>query len=493
MKQSTVFLLAALLIFSSLASGANEADLDAQVQALQQRVAELEAKQSDQSVAERNAELVRQMLSEMSSDSSNLAADTGVTAGYDKRFFIKSTDDQFKLEFDTRMQFRHSYLLTDDADKNLLTDGTRATSPLNVLGDEAVDSSGHDFELERARVYLKGHVLKDLKYEIAFSGEDEGPDEAYLRYYWLAYEFIPEFGLRAGKFKAPFNKQETTSSGRQMMVDRSLANEVFNLDRVTGIEAFGTLDMGEIKPTYRAAIFNAAQQNEAYPAVEHDNGLDLAARLAIPLMGATTEDFINESDLAHHENPVMQVGCSIAHLNDRDEGTFVGGKSDHFEYLGKSAVDGKADIFELGGVTNIFAADIAYKYQGLSVILEGFLQCVDGDSGEDGDEADFGNAIRSGIDGHELDNYGWYAQAGYFIVPKTFELVSRVGAVCVDNTNDSYEYAGGWNWYLAGQDLKLSMDVTYIDDLPITSSSPNFYGVQNNALFLIRTQLQFQF
>ncbi len=488
MKQSTVFLLATLLIFSSMASAANEADLEVQVQALQQRVLELEAKQSDQSISERNAELVRQMLSEMSSESSNFAADTGVTAGYDKRFFIKSTDDQFKLEFDTRLQFRHSYLLTDDGHKNLETDGTYP-----LVGTDGVDSSGHAFEFERARIYLKGHVLKDLKYLISFSGDDEASDEVFMRYYWLAYEFMPELGIRAGKFKAPFNRQETTSSGRQMLVDRSLANEVFNLDRVTGIELFGTLDLGEIQPVYKAAIFNAAQQTEATPFVDNDNGLDLCARLAIPLMGATTKDFKNESDLAYHDNPVMQIGCSAAHLNDRSEDTFVGGESDHFEFLGKSSVDGKADIFELGGVSNIFAADIAYKCQGLSVILEGFIQCIDGDSKEIDDESDFGNAIRSGIDGHELDNYGWYAQAGYFIVPKTFELVSRVGAVCVDNTNDSYEYAGGWNWYLAGQDLKLSMDVTYIDDLPMISSSPNFYGVQNNALFLIRTQLQFHF
>ena len=94
---------------------------------------------------------------------------------------------------------------------------------------------------------------------------------------------------------------------------------------------------------------------------------------------------------------------------------------------------------------------------------------------------------------HKIELKPNNAQAGYFVVPKKLELVSRVGGVHIDNTNDSYEFAGGWNYYIYGQDLKLSMDLTYIDDLPITSSSANFDGVQNNSLMMLRTQLQFQF
>ena len=101
--------------------------------------------------------------------------------------------------------------------------------------------------------------------------------------------------------------------------------------------------------------------------------------------------------------------------------------------------------------------------------------------------------MRTGIDGLKMDNFGWNLQSGICVIPEKFELVSRIGGICIDSTNDCYEYAGGWNYYLYGQDLKLSMDLTYIDDLPITSSGSNYGGVQNNALFMIRTQLQFQF
>ena len=210
-------------------------------------------------------------------------------------------------------------------------------------------------------------------------------------------------------------------------------------------------------------------------------------------MGATPSDFKNESDLAHHENPVAQIGASFAYTNDRNENHFAGGESDHFEVLAAGG-DGKTNIVEAGGEVTMVATDYSYKHQGFSANLEGFYQHTDLDSGEVAFEHDFGSARDAfGLDAYDFDNWGWTAQAGYFIVPKTFELAGRISGVCVDNSNNSYEYAGGWNWYLAGQDVKVSMDVTYIDDLPMVSASPNFDGIQNNSLFLVRTQFQFMF
>jgi hypothetical protein len=275
-----------------------------------------------------------------------------------------------------------------------------------------------------------------------------------------------------------------------MLIDRSLANEVFNIDRTTGAELFGSVDLGDVQPHYRMGVYNGLRNNNSAMYYSTDNSMAVAARVEVPLLGASPADFANESDLMFHENPVAQVGCSLAYGNDRDEDHVLGGESDDYEFLARGS-DHRADIYELGGEVSLVGADFAYKCNGFSAILEGFYQHVDGDSAEVSNEPDFGS--RSAIDGLELDNWGWHAQAGYFIVPEVFEVVSRASGVCVDSTNDSYEYAAGWNWYLYGQDLKLSMDVTYIDDLPLVSSSPTFDGIQNNSLFLIRTQLQFQF
>ena len=477
-----------LLWTGSPALGAADGDTETQLQALQTRVAQLEAQLSKQG---NNAELLKGMVAQMDSAPAQMAADSALTAGYDKRFFIKSADDQFKLEFDTRLQFRHTYGLSDDGSNDMTQDGTRP-----ALGTDGADSSASAFELERVRLYLRGHVLKDIKYNICFESDDDSGSGDYLYMYEVSYNFMPEMGVKLGRYKGPFGKQETTSSGRQMLVDRSLANEVFNIDRTSGVELFGTLDMGDVKPNYRVMLFNGLQNNNDAPFSGNDNSPGVAARLAVPMMGATAKDFANESDLKGHDNLVSQVGFSFAYSNDRNEDHFAGGESDSYEFLGKNP-DGRSDVYELGGETTLLGVDFAMKSNGFSVILEGFYQHVDADAGELAFGNDFGGRpdpiTDAIIDGCELDNYGWYAQAGYFIVPEKFELASRISGVHVDNTNDMYEYAAGWNYYISGQDLKLSMDLSYIDDLPITSGSANFGGVQNNSLFLVRTQLQFQF
>jgi hypothetical protein len=498
MKRFMVLVTTGVLLSGVVSTrGESEDNLRAEIRELQNRITELESQVSSDTYQQRNAELIQQMIQEFSANPGTLGADSNLTAGYKKRFYIKSTDDQFKLEFDTRLQFRHYYSLSDDGDNKLLKDGTRPSS-----GD-GVDSSASGFEMERVRLYLSGHVLKDWKYKIGIAmgddtvdgGADSGStgNRAQLHEYTLSHAFSPEFGLKIGRYKGAFGKQENTSSGRLTFVDRSLANEVFNLSRMEGVEVFGQTEIdSENNAHYRLGIYNGLQGDNNENMADHDNSPAVAARLTIPLSGATPNDFKNESDLAQHENPVSQVGFSAAWSNDRDEDHFAGGESDSYEFLGKSAVDGRTDIFELGGEMTMFGADYSYKHQGLSINLEGFIQCIDVDSGEVANESDFGNSIRSGIDGHQYDNYGWTAQAGQF-VSDDFELICRASGVCVDSSNDSHEYAAGWNWYIAGQDLKLSMDVTYIDDLPLISTSPQFDGVQNNSLFLIRTQLQFMF
>ncbi len=501
MKKLATMMAAIMLLSGTVAWAANEADLQAQVKALQSRVAQLESQQTEQRTNERIAELARKMVAEMAASRPLTAANTGLTAGYDKRFFIKSADDQFKLEFDARFQFRHSYWLADKHDKIVTKEGLTSTDIDNInfgLGPDdqytydGVDSSANAFELERARLILRGQLLNNLKFKIQLDGDDDDADAVDVLDYWVAYSFMPELGIRVGRDKAAFGKQENTSSGRLMLVDRSLANEVFNISRATGIEVFGDLPAGDTKLNYRVGLYNDFRDQGSTP-FENDNNPAIASRLVLPLLGATTADFENESDYMNHENAVMQLGTSFAYDNSTQEDHFAGGDSENYDVLVPGG-DGMTNIVKLGGEATMFGADVAMKYQGLSVILEGFYQHTNVDTNILEFAHDFGSARDTyGIEGHEFDNYGWIAQSGYFIVPKTFELVSRISDVCVDNSNDSYEYAGGWNWYLAGQDLKISMDVTYIDDLPLESSSANLHGIQNNSLFLIRTQLQMQF
>lgn len=464
-----------LLYCSSAATAANDKAVLAEMRALQQRVAELERQQSNEAVQARNAELMREMLQELALRKPALVSDTGLSAGYDKGFFIKSLDDQFLLKIKTQFQFRHTYINADDGD------GT------NTNGNS--DPSGNTFEIEQARIKFTGHVLKDLKYCILLDLDDDTTNFGRLKDYYVKYSFMPEIGVQVGRQLGAFGRQENISSGRQMFVGRSLANEVFNIGRTTGLELFGDIAMLDTSLNYRVGLYNGFRDATNAPFAQNDNTPAVAARAQLPLLGASVSDFLSESDLAYHENPVALVGCSFGYTNARQEDSFAIQDGNQYTALVHSN-DGLTDRALVGGECTMFGADVAFKCNGFSAMLEGFYQHAELDS------AEAGLGVRgAGIDGLGVDNYGWNAQAGYFLVPHVFEVISRVGGICVDNSNDSYEYAGGWNWYLGGNghDLKLTMDVTYIDDLPTTSSSSNYYGIINQSSLMLRSQLQVAF
>jgi len=58
---------------------------------------------------------------------------------------------------------------------------------------------------------------------------------------WVDWELDDNWTIRAGQFKSPTLREELISSKRQQAVDRSVANETFNLGRTQGIMAiYGT-------------------------------------------------------------------------------------------------------------------------------------------------------------------------------------------------------------------------------------------------------------
>ncbi|MFC1782004.1 porin [Planctomycetota bacterium] len=479
MRKLTRLLMVVLLLGASSAWAQDDNAINTQqeIKTLKARINDLEAK------------MMRSKIAETDQNSLSVSQGTGLTAGYDNGFFIKTVDDQNLFKINGMLQFRHTYGLTDDREDNLNKEG------FDVGPYAGIDPSFNAFELTRPRLKLSGYVLKDIKYFIQMEFSDDNADYGRLLDFKASYSFMPEMGVHVGRYKAAFGREYNTSASKLMFADRSLANAVFNIGRSTGVELFGDCPMLDGSLHYRAGIYNGFRDINSRPFDDNDNNPAFAARVALPLLGAEPADFANESDLAFHDAPAMQVGFNFAYANALTEGHMAGGTDDDYVVLVKGD-DGLSNGINLGGEVSLFGADVAYKYQGLSLMLDGYYQHADLDGGQMGPgffAEQFGSMRSTDICGYEVDNFGFNAQAGYFLIRDEFELISRIGAVCLDNTNDAYEYAGGWNWYIGGQNLKLTMDVTYIDDLPVTSSSANFDGIQNNSLFLIRTQLQLTF
>ena len=60
--------------------------------------------------------------------------------------------------------------------------------------------------------------------------------ESPLLSYYLEFDYLRDLTVRVGQYKIPFSRQRVISSGNQQMVDRSIANGEFNLDRDIGID-----------------------------------------------------------------------------------------------------------------------------------------------------------------------------------------------------------------------------------------------------------------
>jgi hypothetical protein len=94
--------------------------------------------------------------------------------------------------------------------------------------------------------------------------------------------------------------------------------------------------------------------------------------------------------------------------------------------------------------------------------------------------------------------HGAYAQAGYFLpipgLEDKLELVARVGGISVNTAHQegSWEYAGGLNYYLEGNRVKLQTDFTKIYEAPISSGYQSLANVNDDAL-IWRVQLQVAF
>lgn len=130
---------------------------------------------------------------------------------------LRFTFPKFELNWVNRMQIRYTY---DDQD---------VVAPQSNRG---------SFRIRRLRSKWDGWIYtKDLTYEVQVdwvgssqSDTTVGSQNANLQDANIQYDFTcgaKAFMLKAGQFKAPFGRQELTSSGNQEFVDRSIASVLF--------------------------------------------------------------------------------------------------------------------------------------------------------------------------------------------------------------------------------------------------------------------------
>ncbi len=147
-------------------------------------------------------------------------------AYYDEGIRYELENGKLGLRLQFRSQFR--YTLVDSGDQQ------------NQPGEPDLIEERSDLDINRARIKLGGHVWKP-----------------WLEFYWendllkgrlldLRAMIQPrkEIGLRLGQYKVLYNRERVESSGKQTLVERSIVNTAFTVDRQLGGSAVGHLWQG---------------------------------------------------------------------------------------------------------------------------------------------------------------------------------------------------------------------------------------------------------
>lgn len=343
-------------------------------------------------------------------------------------------DSSFSIKFAPRFQFR-SYTSFD-------YDG------------ESYQDPEQTFLIRRARLKFDGWALTPkLKYKIELglsnndiggANEFTGDAPRYILDAVLKWNFYENFELWAGQTKLPGNIERVISSGNLQLIDRSIVNSRFNLDRDIGIQLHHKVNLGGnfvIKEKF------ALSQGEGRNIVVGNiGGLKYTGRLELlPFGEFIKKGDYSQGDLEREPSPKLMLG---AVYDFNDDAVKTRSNMGNFMVLDDGSLY-RTDI------TTIFF-DAMFKYRGLSIMAEYANR-----------EADMPLAMLQGetetFDYAVLEGSGVNFQTSY-LFKNNYEITGRYSKNDykeVSQTLDLEQYTLGASKYIVGHKLKVQSDVVY--------------------------------
>jgi len=190
---------------------------EAELQSLRTRISELEAVVADRDwLNAKRDEEVRALVEDVLADADTRVAlqNNGLSAGWDKGFFIASSDGSFRLRVFGMVQTRYVLSVQDN---NAPEDTTRG-----------------GFELTRARLGFMGHVI-DPTWRFLFLPAWLPNGRVTVLDAWILKELNDTWSLQIGQYKRPLWKEWLVSERRQQFIERSVLNARYFAINVQGI------------------------------------------------------------------------------------------------------------------------------------------------------------------------------------------------------------------------------------------------------------------
>ncbi|MFT5754050.1 MAG: phosphate-selective porin OprO/OprP [Flavobacterium sp.] len=349
-------------------------------------------------------------------------------------FHIVDKDSTWSMNFSARMQFL-------------------SNSNWEVSDNKFVNPT-QDFMVRRSRLKFDGFAYSPkltYKMELGLSNNDiSGGSEftsntpRYILDAVVMWNFYKNFSLWVGQTKLPGNVERVVSSGNMQLVDRSLLNSRFNIDRDMGIQLRNEFTLGkEFVVRQKLALSQGEGRNIT---TGNLGGHEYTARVELLPFGEFTSDGdYSGGDLKREKTPKLSVASTYdfnnnAVKNRSNQGAYM------FNDLG----------FYETNIKTLFV-DAMFKYNGFSFMGEyadrtaGDAFAKNSDGTLTGDKVEIGKAIN--------------LQSGY-LFKNNYEIAARYTQIDLDKTISNKgaqkQTTLGVSKYIVGHKLKIQTDVSYL-------------------------------
>jgi phosphate-selective porin len=351
----------------------------------------------------------------------------------------------------TRLEFADSGLTTGFA-THLETRYTYFDFDEDIAG-----SNISSFDVTKARVVMSGSALHNefeyyLNADFVGAGDNTGnTGSTNLLDGWIQWNACDWASARMGQFKTMVSRQFNTEDYKLQFPDRAFATSFFHAGRQAGLAGMADFADGQFQVT--AGVFNGNSTGEGInaPGVDNEVGGGIGVRY-----NHGGIDAHSESDVEHSEELGFTAGAAY--------------------YV---------DSGDVGGISrdlNLISVDAMMKLQGFSLAAEYYISNSDPDVGDD------------------IEPQGFYAQAGYFVIPKKFEIAVRYGYIDGDDGNviastggastpaDSIDEVNvALNYYFWAHHLKASLGYTHFrinpEDSELDEANLNKWVFQLSGYF----------
>ena len=343
-------------------------------------------------------------------------------------------DSSFSVKFAPRFQGRYNVEWDHDGENY-------GSGEQNVL-------------IRRARLKFDGYAFSPkLKYkiELGLSNRDiSGGNQfnrntpRYILDAVIMWNFFENFELWAGQTKLPGNIERVVSSGNLQLIDRSLLNSNFNIDRDVGIQIRHHTNLGgDFLMREKVAI----SQGEGRNVTEGNlGGLQYTGRLEfLPFGKFASKGDYSQADLKREPKPKLMVAVNYDINTDA-----VKTRSNLGSYMFRE--DGSLYMTDI----STFFVDGMFKYRGFAFMGEYAHRDADDPVALEADGVTpTGDIVRTGS--------SFNGQASY-LFKNNYELTGRYTTVEYDDVTGRApldQYTFGVSKYVVGHKLKVQSDISY--------------------------------